>query len=102
MSYLNSSELSQAQADYVVAGLPCISEVCAHIEETRSFDTDGLFAGTAVPVPRGTYGSQLWLEQGVRMNILREMTGRVALNREWMKRWDAIFDLAYNQAQYGE
>jgi hypothetical protein len=102
MSDFNNKELAQFHSDYVIASLPCVSEVARHLLETRTFDTNSLFAGDPIVCPEGGYGTQLWLEKGVRMQVLSEMTFRVALNKDWMEKWNAIFDSAFNAAQYGE
>ncbi len=101
MLYSNS-ELAQATQSYISHGLPLVSEVSEYIVNYRTFDTDSLFAGEPVLSPEGGYGTQIFLERGVRMNILLEMTGRSTLNEEWNKEWNAVFDSAFNNAQYGE
>jgi len=101
MSYSNS-ELAQATQSYISHGLPLVSEVSEHITNTRTYDTDSLFSGEPVLSPEGGYGTQIFLERGVRMHILLEMTGKSTLNQEWNKEWNAVFDSAFNNAQYGE
>jgi hypothetical protein len=101
MSYSNA-ELAQATQDFIIGGLPLASEVSKHITNTRTYDTDSLFAGEPVLCTEGGYGTQIFLERGVRMNILLEMTGKSALNQEWNKEWNTLFDRAFNNAQYGE
>jgi hypothetical protein len=101
MLYSNS-EIAKATQEFISGGLPLVSEVSEHITNTRTFDTDSLFAGDPVLAPEGGYGTQIFLERGVRMNILLEMTGKSALNEEWNKEWNLVFDSAFNNAQYGE
>ena len=82
--------------------LPSVNQIAKHLEMSRTFDTDSLFKGNPVLAPLGGVGTQLWLEEGVRMNILNELTGRIALNKSYSSEWHRIFDKAYNLVQYGQ
>lgn len=81
--------------------LPTIINVLVHIENTRNYSTDSLFEGKGVNVPSGSYNSQIWLEKGVRSNILFELTGRKVLNKKFQSEWNSIFDKAYTLANFG-
>lgn len=72
--------------------LPSPKEIAAHIENSRTYDSEEL-----VPTDLRGYGTHTWLEPGVRSNVLQEMTGRVALSKEAYKVWHRLFDAAYMQ-----
>ena len=74
--------------------LPLPSVIAQHITRTRTYNTDDLFAGNAVPTNERGYGTEIHLEAGVRSAVLTELTQRVALNNKALKEWNAAFDAA--------
>ena len=86
----------------IIMNLPSVNQIANHLKNSRIFDTDSLFKGNPVLAPLGGVGTQLWLEKGVRMNVLSELTGRIALNKSYSEEWHKIFNKAYNLVQYEE
>ena len=76
--------------------LPSVMELVAHLRATRTYSQEW-----GEDTWLHDHSGQLFLESGVRLRTLFELTGRLFITASQEKLWDRVFDSAVSHIQYG-
>jgi hypothetical protein len=77
--------------------LPSVKQLVAHLRATRMYAQEW----GEDEWHHDAHSGQLFLESGVRLRTLFEMTSRIFITASQEKLWDRVFDSAVSHIQYG-